>query len=86
MFCQSKKAVEGSVGACFHDLENLLQASGHYRLDWLRQQRLVWHPDRFGLRCDPDFRDELKRKATEMFALFQILIEQEEIKEKKFKM
>lgn len=74
--CKLRK-VESGLLACQHDVESLLRASGMYTLAWLRKERIPWHPDRFGLRCDPDFRKELKRKATEMYSIFETLIEEE---------
>jgi predicted ribosome quality control (RQC) complex YloA/Tae2 family protein len=74
--CKLRK-VETGLLACQHDVERLLRASDMYSIAWLRKERLPWHPDRFGQRCDPDFRKDLKRKATEMYAIFETLIEQE---------
>jgi hypothetical protein len=74
--CKLRK-VDSGLLACHHDVERLLRASGLYSLAWLRKERIPWHPDRFGLRCDPDFRKELKRKATEMYSIFETLIEEE---------
>jgi actin-related protein len=71
--CKSRK-VPGSLMACQHDVERFFRASGLYSLAWLRKERLLWHPDRFGQRCDPDFRVELRRKATELYAIFETLI------------
>jgi hypothetical protein len=71
--CKSRK-VPGSLMACQHDVEPFFRASGMYSLAWLRKERLLWHPDRFGQRCDPDFRAELRRKATELYAIFETLI------------
>jgi hypothetical protein len=63
--------------ACQHDVERFLRASESYSVAWLRKERLMWHPDKFGQRCDIDFRKELKRKATEMYAIYEVLIAQE---------
>ena len=78
--CTLRK-VDSGLLACHHDVERLLRASGMYNLAWLRKERIPWHPDRFGLRCDPDFRKELKRKATEMYAIFETLIEEEKTRD-----
>lgn len=75
--CVARKQEPGSLRACQHDVERLLRASGLYSLAWLRKERLLWHPDRFGQRCDPDFRPELRKKATELYAIFEVLIEAE---------
>ena len=75
--CRGRKAEEGSLGACQHDVERLLRASGSYSMEWLRKERLQWHPDRFGRRCHPDFKEALQKKATELYSIFETLIEQE---------
>jgi hypothetical protein len=80
VFCMQRKNIEGAVGACKHDLEALLRGSGEYSLAWLRRERLRWHPDKFGQRCDSIFRPELTKKATQMYALFEELIHDELIK------
>jgi hypothetical protein len=63
--------------ACEHDVEKFLRSDDQYSVSWLRKERLIWHPDKFGQRCDPDFRRELQKKATEFYAIFQSLIAQE---------
>lgn len=74
--CMARKLDTGLL-ACEHDMEKFLRADEQYSVAWLRKERLVWHPDKFGLRCDPDFRKELMKKATEMYAIFESLIAQE---------
>ena len=74
--CVPRKVDTGLL-ACQHDVEKFLRSSECYNVAWLRKERLIWHPDRFGQRCDPDFRKELKRKATEMYAIYETLIAQE---------
>jgi hypothetical protein len=74
--CKLRK-VETGLLACQHDVENFLRASEMYSIGWLRKERQQWHPDRFGQRCDPDFRKDLNKKATAMYAIFETLIEQE---------
>jgi hypothetical protein len=78
--CKLRK-VETGLLACQHDLERFLKASNMYSIAWLRKQRLPWHPDMFGRRCDPDFRKELVKKTTEIYAIFGTLIAQEEEEE-----
>lgn len=77
--CTSEKEEPGSLRACRHDVERFFRASGMYDYTWLKKQRLAWHPDRFGQRCDPDFRRELRRKAEKMYQIFEILMEQEKL-------
>jgi hypothetical protein len=69
-----RKNIEGGVRACKHDIERLIRGSGQYSLAWLRKERLVWHPDRFGQKCDVDFRSELVKKATTLYAIFEELL------------
>lgn len=73
--CISRK-IEGSLMACHHDMERLLRGSGQYSYSWLKTESYPWHPDRFGRKCHPDFKEQLTRKATEMFAVFGELLEE----------
>jgi hypothetical protein len=52
-----------------------------YSLVWLRKERLNWHPSRFANRCDVDYRKDLKRKAAEFYAIYELLVDQEKVKE-----
>jgi hypothetical protein len=56
-------------------VEKLLKASGLYSYEWLRQERLRWHPDRFGRLCHEDWRETGKKLSGEMFKLMSALIE-----------
>jgi hypothetical protein len=60
--------------ACKHDVERLLRASGLYSYEWLRQERIRWHPDRFGRLCEERWREEGRRLAEEMFKTIDILM------------
>lgn len=73
--CEVLKADEESIHACQHDVEKLLRASGLYSYEWLRQERLRWHPDRFGRLCDDSWREVGKKMAGEMFKLIHGLME-----------
>jgi hypothetical protein len=70
-----KSDMEG-IHACQHDVEKLLKASGLYSYEWLRQERLRWHPDRFGRLCDEKWRETGKKMAGEMFKLIHALMEE----------
>ena len=72
--CAARKATAGSLMACRHDVERLLRGSGQYSREWLRKERLAWHPDRFGRRCNADFRKELNKKAEELYMVFEQLL------------
>lgn len=73
--CTVLKADSDSIQACQHDIERLLRASGLYSYEWLRQERLRWHPDRFGRLCDEHWREAGKKMAGEMFKLIHVLME-----------
>jgi hypothetical protein len=73
--CAVLKADDEGIHACHHDVEKLLKASGLYSHEWLRQERLRWHPDRFGRLCDESWREEGKKMAGEMFKLIHVLME-----------
>jgi hypothetical protein len=77
-----KSDVDG-IGACQHDVEKLLKASGLYSYEWLRQERLRWHPDRFGRLCDENWREAGKKMAGEMFKLIHALMEEIKLAEGK---
>ena len=74
--CTVLKSEPESIKACQHDVERLLRASGLYSYEWLRQERLRWHPDRFGRLCDEAWREAGKKMAGEMFKLLGVLIEE----------
>jgi len=73
--CTILKSEPESIHACQHDVEKLLRASGLYSYEWLRQERLRWHPDRFGRLCEEEWRETGKKLAGEMFKLMSVLIE-----------
>lgn len=74
--CIVLKSDPDGIHACQHDVERLLRASGLYSYEWLRQERLRWHPDRFGRLCDESWREAGKRLAGEMFKLIHSLMEE----------
>jgi hypothetical protein len=73
--CMVLKSDMEGIHACQHDVEKLLRASGLYSYEWLRQERLRWHPDRFGRLCDENWREAGKKMAGEMFKLIHALME-----------
>jgi methylenetetrahydrofolate dehydrogenase (NADP+)/methenyltetrahydrofolate cyclohydrolase/formyltetrahydrofolate synthetase len=58
-------------------LEVLLRGSGRYSYAWLKEERNIWHPDRFSRFCQADFVDQLKVKAEQMFVLYGVLMQAE---------
>lgn len=65
------------MGVCKHEVEKLLRASGMYSVDWLRSQRLNWHPDRLGQRFEARYRPAAVLKATTMYQTFEELLREE---------
>lgn len=60
--------------ACKHDIEQLFRASGLYSYEWLRQERIRWHPDRFGRLCEEDWRETGRKLSEEMFKMIDSLM------------
>lgn len=75
--CRSTKDDGNLTGVCYHDLEGLLRGSGRYSYAWLKEERNIWHPDRFSRFCQADFVDQLKVKAEQMFVLYGVLMQAE---------
>jgi hypothetical protein len=76
--CVQYKRDAGGLKACKHDVERLLRASGLYSKEWLKQERIRWHPDRFGRLCEVGFRDDGRRLSEEMFKVVDALLVEEE--------
>lgn len=74
--CTMLKSESDGIQACQHDIEKLLRASGLYSYEWLRQERLRWHPDRFGRLCDESWMETGKKMAGEMFKMIHALMEE----------
>lgn len=72
--CASTKADPAGIRACKHDVERLFRASGLYSYEWLRQERIRWHPDRFGRLCEESWRDAGRKLAEEMFKVIDTLL------------
>ncbi|KAF2489272.1 hypothetical protein BU16DRAFT_531596 [Lophium mytilinum] len=72
--CLPSKSLPLGLRACLHDVEALFRGSGSYSYEWLRQERLRWHPDRFGRLCAEEFKEEGKRKAEEMWKICEELM------------
>jgi hypothetical protein len=72
--CVIAKADPSGLRACKHDVERLFRASGSYSYEWLRQERIRWHPDRFGWLCQPEWRDTGRKLAEEMFKIIESLM------------
>jgi hypothetical protein len=70
----SVKADAEGLGACKHDVWRLFRASGLYSYEWLRQERIRWHPDKFGRLCEESFRVRGIKLAEEMFKMIEGLM------------
>ncbi|KAJ4292067.1 Phosphatidylglycerol/phosphatidylinositol transfer protein [Kalmusia sp. IMI 367209] len=79
--CALQKADPNGLRACKHDVERLFKASGEYSFEWLRQERLRWHPDRFGRLCEAGWKEEGKKLSEEMFKIVDGLIGELESKQ-----
>ena len=68
--CKENRCIKGElVSACHHDMERTMIGSGCYSKDWLKKERLKWHPDKFhGM-------GGIQEMAAEMFVLIQRLID-----------
>ncbi|KAF1931286.1 uncharacterized protein M421DRAFT_417934 [Didymella exigua CBS 183.55] len=62
-------------GICVHDLQTLLEGSGKYSYDWLREERNVWHPDKFARYCHAQHKEHIKTSAQEVFVLYGVLMD-----------
>ncbi|KAJ4991584.1 hypothetical protein SVAN01_02965 [Stagonosporopsis vannaccii] len=71
------KPAKGSsqLGICVHDLQALLEGSSCYCYEWLKEERNMWHPDRFARFCHTDHREELKTSAQEVFVMYGVLMD-----------
>ncbi|KAF2014349.1 hypothetical protein BU24DRAFT_423328 [Aaosphaeria arxii CBS 175.79] len=78
--CIEAKTDLSGLRACRHDVERLFKASGLYSYEWLRQERIRWHPDRFGRLCEESWRDTGRKLAEEMFKIIDSLITELESK------
>lgn len=74
--CEQTEGDKPSVGICRHDLAKLLEGSGQYSFEWLKEQRNMWHPDRFARFCHAAHADRLKLQAEQMFVLYGQLMDE----------
>lgn len=77
--CKVRKLMHG-ISWCQHDVEKLLRGSEQYSARWLKQESLLWHPDRFGRKCAEAHKDRLQKVASELFVIFCALKSVEEAK------
>ncbi|OCK86045.1 hypothetical protein K432DRAFT_377144 [Lepidopterella palustris CBS 459.81] len=80
--CVAAKAAPFSLRACVHDVETLFRGSGLYSYEWLRRERLRWHPDQFARLCAEGYREEGAKVAAEMWKICLHLMEAEKGKGK----
>ncbi|KAK8079561.1 hypothetical protein PG997_007379 [Apiospora hydei] len=75
-----KTKVDSTLSTSAPPLETfpqLPQAVCKYSRDWLRKERLRWHPDQVAKNCNDTARNVLIKQATAMYALFEVLIAKE---------
>jgi len=65
----------GILDACRHSIERLYRASGRDIEEVLKRGKLEWHPDKFA-KCRSSCREEMQKKATQMFQIIQQLEDQ----------
>jgi hypothetical protein len=75
--CIARRADIDSIGLCKHDLAALYKKSGKNVVKLLKEERLRWHPDRFGRSCAVEMRRQLQQKASQMFAVMGEVIADE---------
>jgi hypothetical protein len=73
--CKPQKQDTSSLGICIHDLQTLLEGSGSFSYEWLKEGRNLWHPDRFARFCKRGEADRLKPLAEQMFVMYGMLME-----------
>lgn len=67
--CTARRCMRGEkLGVCVHQVEAVFRQNGQYSRDWLKRERLRWHPDKFSAR------PEIAALAQELFQMFQHLI------------
>lgn len=81
--CAARKSDTGSIGICKHEMRSILRTNPSCNIAFLRKERLKWHPDKFARGCDPSVRAELASKATQMYAIMEELIAEENKKSDK---
>ncbi|KAF9697563.1 hypothetical protein EKO04_004183 [Ascochyta lentis] len=72
--CELLKS-HSQLGICVHELQTLLEGSGCYSYAWLKEERNVWHPDKFARYCHVEHREGLKACAQEVFVLYGVLMD-----------
>ncbi|EUC36234.1 hypothetical protein COCCADRAFT_23977 [Bipolaris zeicola 26-R-13] len=73
--CKPQKQDESLLGICIHDLLALLEGSGRFSYEWLKEGRNLWHPDRFARFCKPEEAERLKPMAEQMFVMHGTLMD-----------
>lgn len=67
--------LEHPVPACPHNVEQFLRGSGKYSLRLVKEQRNLWHEDRFAS-CRTDLKPEFKRLANSLFVVLDPMYEE----------
>ncbi|KAF2998180.1 hypothetical protein E8E13_003779 [Curvularia kusanoi] len=79
--CKHMKSTS-PIDICLHELRALLEGSSDYSYQWLKEDRIKWHPDKFARFCHAEHVNELKSCAQELFVLYGVLIDEREKEEK----
>ncbi|KAH8723434.1 hypothetical protein GQ44DRAFT_313788 [Phaeosphaeriaceae sp. PMI808] len=73
--CKSCKEDSSLLGICVHDLQVLLEGSGSYSSEWIKEVRNRFHPDRFARYCMPEHVVHVRSRAEHLFVLCGLLME-----------
>lgn len=70
--------------ACIHDVERFLErgVGEGYRYQWLKQQKVAWHPDRFVQKFVGEWKDEGMKAVAEMFIILKELADKAKERER----
>lgn len=74
--CMPAKRDGSSLGICAHDLKMLLEGSDSLSVEFVKNERNRWHPDKFARLCAPTLAEELKVRAEKLFVLHGMVMEQ----------
>ena len=73
--CEAVKKEFGSIGICVHDLEKVYRAAPQYTREFLKGERMKWHPDKVARYCHPAVKESVKHKSQQMFVMLTMLME-----------
>ncbi|KFY22844.1 hypothetical protein V491_02697 [Pseudogymnoascus sp. VKM F-3775] len=66
---------ESPAPACKHNVKQFLKSSGHFTMEFLKDEKNRWHEDRFTL-CRDDLKPQFRRLANSLFVILNPLYEE----------